>query len=83
MRKEKATGGKASSLWVDRWKRLKKTEVRISRCLDIVIFILIGALAPVIAPGRQKRSIYSKAYSRPVLIIYLERTIWDGMFYQE
>lgn len=51
MRKEKATGGKASSLWVDRWKRLKKQKSALVGLGIIVIFILIGALAPVIAPG--------------------------------
>ena len=50
MKKENSKSGKASSLWLERWKRLKKQKSALVGLTIIILFILIGVFAPVIAP---------------------------------
>ena len=50
MKKEENMGGKASSLWVEKWRRLKKQKTALAGLGIIVLFILLGVFAPVIAP---------------------------------
>ena len=49
MKKENSKSGKASSLWIERWKRLKKQKSALVGLTIIILFILIGVFAPVIA----------------------------------
>jgi peptide/nickel transport system permease protein len=49
---ENITGNRPSSRWVEGWKRLRKHKTALIGLGIIVFFILVGILAPLIAPGQ-------------------------------